>query len=190
MDVVPTEPAMSAARSDAELLRSVGVSACAFREFYVRHVREVRRFLRAQVGDDLADDLTAETFVVVFRRAHEYRATATTARAWLLGIATNLARRSWRSDTRRTSLVARLAHARAGYEDHSIDRIAAGEDRTRLRDALSQLATGEREVLLLIALGELSYVEVAAVLGVRVGTVRSRLSRARLQMRVALEEGR
>jgi RNA polymerase sigma factor (sigma-70 family) len=189
MDAVRIEPIRSAARSDAELLRSFGGSACAFREFYDRHVRDVRRFLRAQVGDDLADDLTAETFVVVLRRAHEYRATATTARAWLLGIAANLARRNRRTDTRRTRLASRLAPPRVGAEDRSFDRIDMGEDRAPLRDALSRLATGEREVLLLIALGELSYEEVAAVLGVRVGTVRSRLHRARLQMRVALEEG-
>jgi RNA polymerase sigma-70 factor (ECF subfamily) len=189
MDVVRIEPIRSVARSDAELLRSFGGSSCAFREFYDRHVRDVRRFLRAQVGDDLADDLTAETFVVVLRRAHAYRATATTARAWLLGIAANLARRNRRTDTRRTRLVSRLAQPRLGAEDGSFDRIDMSEDRAPLRDALSRIASGEREVLLLVALGELSYEEVASVLGIRVGTVRSRLHRARLQMREALEEG-
>jgi RNA polymerase sigma factor (sigma-70 family) len=187
MDVVPAVPTPSAARSDAELLRSAGTSPYAFREFYDRHVRDVRRFLRAQIGDDLADDLTADTFVVALRRADEYRPTATTARAWLFGIAANLVRRSRRTRVRRSNLLTRLATPPEAYEDRSIERIAAGDDRARLRDALARLADGEREVLLLVALGELTYDEVATVHGIRVGTVRSRLHRARSGMRTALE---
>ena len=175
MDVVPVDPAPSAACSDAELLRSVVVSEVAFRQFYDRHVRGVRRFLRAQVGDDLAEDLTAETFLVVLRRAGEYRSTAATARPWLLGIATNLARRSRRTSTRRERLLARMGRPDDRYEDRSIDRLSMGEDRTPMRSAVSRLARADREVLLLVALGELSYEEVATTLGIRVGTVRSRL---------------
>jgi RNA polymerase sigma factor (sigma-70 family) len=174
-------------RSDAALLRGAVVRPDEFREIYDRHVQPVRRFLRAQVGADLADDLTAETFAVALRRCGSYTPQVDSARAWLLGIAANLARGTRRSRARGTRALLRLPRARDGEDDRLIERLEAGATGA-IGVALARLAAHEREVLVLSALGELSYDEIAVALGVPLGTVRSRLHRARASMRSALEK--
>lgn len=171
---------------DALALRAASTDPDAFRIVYDRHAPAVRRFLLAQVGADLADDLTAETFAVALRGAAAYVSQGDSARGWLFGIAANLARGSRRSRARGARAWARLPRPREGGVDRLLERLDGDDARRPLLAALIRLSPREREVLLLVALGELSYEEIARALGIPIGTVRSRLHRARAEMRAAL----
>jgi RNA polymerase sigma-70 factor (ECF subfamily) len=151
-----------------------------FGAIFDRHFDAVHAYLTRRVGESTADDLAASTFTVAFERRRTFRREATTARPWLLGIATNLLRNERRAERRAFELLVRIRPAVSGVGRDE------GEDAVRLAEALSGLDPGQRDVLLLYAWEELSYEEIAAALGVRVGTVRSRLARARAHLRAAL----
>jgi RNA polymerase sigma-70 factor (ECF subfamily) len=148
----------------------------------------VHRYLGRRVGE-LADDLLSETFLIAFRRRASYRAEQVEARPWLIGIATNLVHGQRRSEQRRYRALARAAAEPAlpgADPSDSTDRLDAQALRGPLAGALAGLNARDRDVLLLFAYAELSYGEIATVLDVPVGTVRSRLNRARRQTRAAL----
>ncbi|MGY2127808.1 RNA polymerase sigma factor [Blastococcus sp. SYSU DS0617] len=110
-------------------------------------------------------------------------------RPWLLGIATNVLRGHERSERRRYRALAREAGRPEEHADDPADagdRLAAQALRGPLAAALAGLKPRDRDALLLLAWGQLGYGEIAAVLDVPVGTVRSRLNRARRQTRAAL----
>lgn len=178
---VPTgAEAIEASRSDPQRFALV----------FDRYFATVHRYLRRRVGKDLADELAAETFVCAFAGRNRYDRTHPDARPWLFGIAANLLRRHARTERRRL-----LAYARTGIDPISapevedvagrVDAEAAGP---RIAVALATLSPGQREVLLLFAWANLSYEETGQALGLPVGTVRSRLSRARSRMRELLAE--
>ena len=180
IEVAPQRPA-----SDAEVIaRSVDEPTCFF-ELFDRHYRSLHRFLRARGLGDAADDLAAETFVVAFRRRSRYDGAHAEARAWLFGIAINLARNAARADRRRLRAVLRLAERPSDPGEELLDRVTAGS--LPLAEALAELSAEERDTLLLHACEGLSYDEVAEALAVPVGTVRSRLHRARSKVRARLE---
>ena len=114
-----------------------------------------------------------------------FRPSATTARPWLFGIATNLLRNDRRAEFRLLRALSRLA---AGEPTLHPDLAHEGssEVTTALADALADMDADQRDVLLLHAWAELSYDEIAASLAIPLGTVRSRLSRARARLRSAL----
>lgn len=153
----------------------------AFTIVFDRHFDAVHAYAARRVGPDLADEIAAETFARAFDRRRSFDADRSDARPWLLGIATNLMRRHWRSERRRLDAYARAA------------RVAAGDGVTDLGAslvaALDELASRDREALLLLAFADLSYAEIADALGIPVGTVRSRLSRARRIVRERLDSG-
>jgi len=139
----------------------------------------VYRYLAHRLGDPAAaEDLAAETFL----RAYQARATFRpgSPRAWLFTIATNLLRDHARGRVRHDAAFAVLAGrpAPASSEPELPD--------PELAAALAALRPEEREALLLFAWAELSYEEIATATGVAVGTVRSRLSRARAQLTAEL----
>ncbi|MDT0274366.1 RNA polymerase sigma factor [Blastococcus goldschmidtiae] len=177
-----------AAPTDAQLVaRSVDEPA-EFAALFDRHAGAVHRYLGRRVGD-LADDLLSETFLVAFRRRAAYRAEHLEVRPWLLGIATNVLRGHERSERRRYRALAREAGRPEEHADDPADagdRLAAQALRGPLAAALAGLKPRDRDALLLLAWGQLGYGEIAAVLDVPVGTVRSRLHRARRQTRAAL----
>ncbi len=160
-----------------------------FAEVFDRHYGFVHRYLARRAGRDLADDLASQTFTVAFSHRGRYRDDLGTARPWLLGIATNLLRAAYRGDQRVASIVERLgseavvSSSRFALADASANR----EDDNRLTDALAHLDPGRRDALLLHALGELSYAEIAAAMDIPIGTVRSRISRACAALRAELE---
>ncbi|MFP5369548.1 MAG: RNA polymerase sigma factor, partial [Actinomycetes bacterium] len=147
----------------------------------------VHRYLGRRVGE-LADDLLSETFLFAFRRRAAYRAERVDVRPWLLGIATNLVHSHARTERRRYRALARSSAqpvTAAGSDDvHA--RVDAAALRGPLARALAGLKERDRDVLLLFAWGQLGYDEIAAVLDIPVGTVRSRLNRARRQTRAIL----
>ena len=161
----------------------------AFTEVFDRHFTFVHRYIARRAGRDLADDLASQTFTVAFSHRGRYRDDLGTARPWLLGIATNLMRAASRGDTRVALLVERLGSEAAvsPFSSTSADALADLTEDSRLTAALSRLDPGQREALLLHALGELSYAEVAATLDIPIGTVRSRISRACAAIRADLE---
>ncbi|MDG4802187.1 RNA polymerase sigma factor [Micromonospora sp. WMMD980] len=157
-----------------------------FAPLFDRHAAAVHRYLARRIGQP-ADDLLAETFLVAFRQRAGYRPDVG-VRPWLFGIATNLLRRHLRSEERRYRALARLAAAEPTppVEEEAIDRLDARALRRDLASALAALHRRDRDVLLLTAWAGLSYEQIAAVLDVPVGTVRSRLHRARRLTRLAL----
>jgi RNA polymerase sigma factor (sigma-70 family) len=161
----------------------------AFAEVFDRHFAFVHRYITRRAGRDRADDIAAQTFTVAFSHRGRYHDELGTARPWLLGIATNLLRASARSDQRVASLVERLGgEATASSSGSSLTGASStAEDDDRLTTALERLDSSQREALLLHALGELTYLEIAEALAIPVGTVRSRISRACAALRAELE---
>ncbi|MGH2831294.1 MAG: RNA polymerase sigma factor [Solirubrobacteraceae bacterium] len=155
-----------------------------FGELFDRHHRAVHRFLARRTLNGGADDLASLTFVVAFERRYSFRSNSSSALPWLLGIAANLLRESLREQRRELGTVIRL---RCEREPGVLDTEAGTElDCERLGAALAHLEAGHREVLLLAAWEELTYEEIAVTLDLALGTVRSRLHRARRQLRVLL----
>ncbi len=156
-----------------------------------RHFDAIHGYLRRRIGDDLADELASQTFLTAFDHRCRYDRSRSDARPWLFGIATNLLRNHKRHELRELR-----AYARAGIDplpdalDGTEERIDASNMRQRLAAALEQIPSDEADVLLLYALAALSYTEIAQALEIPVGTVRSRLSRARERFRklLGLEE--
>ncbi|MFG3422528.1 RNA polymerase sigma factor [Micromonospora sp. NPDC048063] len=159
-----------------------------FAVIFDRHAPYIHRYLARRLGTGIADDLAAETFLVAFRRRERYDTARPDARPWLYGIATNIVSQHRREEEREYRL--RQAYVPATNEASHDDRVAtvvtAQSLRRMLFGALAELSTGDRDVLLLIAWEELTYDEAAAALGIPVGTVRSRLNRARRLLRDAL----
>ncbi|WP_283133828.1 RNA polymerase sigma factor [Rhizohabitans arisaemae] len=159
-----------------------------FGELFRRHAPPLHRYAARRLGEDLADDIVAETFHVAFRKRNGYDPARDDARPWLWRIATNLIHRHHRSETRLYRALARTGvdPVLQNHADSVAERVTAVAATSRLAAALAGLRKGDRDVLLLIAWGELGYQQVADVLKIPVGTVRSRLNRARTKVRHAL----
>ncbi len=183
----PLRALPSAPPTDAELITASVGDPERFATLFDRHAAAVHRYLGRRVGD-LADDLLSETFLIAFRRRAAYRPEHLEVRPWLLGIATNVVHGHARSERRRYRALARAGAepAPAAGSDEIHARVDAAALRGPLAAALAGLKERDRDVLLLVAWGQLGYEEVAAVLDVPVGTVRSRLNRARRLTRAAL----
>jgi RNA polymerase sigma-70 factor (ECF subfamily) len=165
---------------DEEVVRLSAAEPELFGVLFERYGDIVFRFLAAQMTAQAAEDAASETFIAAFRVRGQYRGQAP-PRAWLLGIAANIARRHWRASRRSDVALARLQRIlptseRPLAEDPTVER---GQLSSVVRGALETLPRAQREALLLRAWGGLSYEEIAVVVGVKVGTVRSRISRAR-----------
>jgi RNA polymerase sigma-70 factor (ECF subfamily) len=169
--------------TDGELIAESSVRADAFHEVFDRHFRAVHRYVARRVGHDRADDLASQTFAVAFTRRATFRTDASDARPWLLGIATNLLMNERRAEQRSLEAVARIQaqplRPAAELADDGLDHEVAV--------SLAELDPDQRDVLLLYAWGELSQEEIASALAIPVGTVRSRMSRARRHLRLRLE---
>jgi RNA polymerase sigma-70 factor (ECF subfamily) len=153
----------------------------AFAAIFERHFDEILRYLRRRFPAE-AEELAAETFVVAFDCRESYRALGDSARPWLYGIASNLLYKRRRREARSLRAYARSAGraaAPASEFAEAIERADAQRQAPALAAALAGLRVQERDTLLLYSLAGLSYEEVAFALGVPVGTVRSRLARAR-----------
>jgi len=157
----------------------------AFGVIFDRHGSTLLRFLARRVDPAEAEDLLGEVFRIAFERRPAFDRSRDSARPWLYGIAANLVAKHYRSETRRLRALARAGAARVPDEDPAERAVAAadaGVRWARVVDAIGVLPEAERQVLLLFAWEELSYDEIAAAVGVPVGTVRSRLSRARSRL--------
>ena len=175
--------------TDGEAIRASLHTPEAFEPVFDRHYGAIYTYLARRVGPDTAGELASEVFTIAFARRHSFEPDAENARPWLYGIAGNLARHQARTWRRRRRAKQRATGDNVIWLDPDAeDRIHAGRVRHVLIDAISKLQPTEREPLVLHALSDLSYREVAAALDIPVGTVRSRLARARRQVRGFLIE--
>ena len=160
-----------------------------FSALYTRHSVAVFRFLARQTDRQSAEDLLAEVFVTAFRIRERYDGSRVNAQGWLLGIAANVARHHHRSRARFMRMSQQVYNHvdSTGREEAGMEqRLASDAVRPQLEAALNELPDRQREVLLL-SLFDLDYDEMADALSIPVGTVRSRLSRARAHMRELLD---
>ncbi|MER7943781.1 RNA polymerase sigma factor [Streptomyces sp. NPDC094458] len=163
----------------------------AFAVLYEEYARAVYNHAYRLTGDwSTAEEVLSETFLAAWRTRQAIEPEGDSLRPWLLGIATNKARNANRGRGRRLAFLARrpapepvadIADATAGRVDDA-RRLAA------VQRALGGLRRQEREVLVLCVWSGLDYAEAAEALGVPVGTVRSRLSRARTRLRRLTDE--
>jgi RNA polymerase sigma factor (sigma-70 family) len=156
-----------------------------FAEIFRRYAPDIKRYVTRRLGAEAAEDVVAETFLAAFRQRGDYDLSRPNARPWLYGIATNLAGRHVRTEVRQLRLLERTGTdpVTASFTERSDERVSAQAASTALAGALAALPKGHRDALLLVAWGELSYPETAQALGVRLGTVRSRINRARRRLR-------
>jgi RNA polymerase sigma-70 factor (ECF subfamily) len=177
-----------AAGDDAEIITASLRHPERFAVVFDRHAAYVHRYLARRLGGQLADDLVGETFLVAFGGRDRYDPAFPSARPWLYGIATNLVGQRRREEAREYRLRAALGPPadQACHAERVAEQVTAWAMSERLAAALAGLAPGDRDVLLLIAWEGLAYEEVASALGIPVGTVRSRLNRARKKVRAKL----
>ena len=165
---------MKTDRSDAALIEQSLARPDAFAELFDRHFDTVHRYARRRVGPELAEEIASETFTTAFDGRRRYDRGRADARPWLLGIAANLLRRHWRTEKRRIA---------AQVSESGGNGASPTEPGGEVADALDELSTGERDVVLLFSLADLTYAEISEALEIPVGTVRSRLARARGRLR-------
>jgi RNA polymerase sigma-70 factor (ECF subfamily) len=166
----------------------------AFEDFYREHVEAVQRFVARRVDDPyLAADLTADVFLAAIDSAHAYRPGRVEPIGWLYGIARNVVagerRRSGREQRARRRVPPSAELIEAGDLARLHERIDAEAASRRLYEAMDRLSEGERAVLELVVLEELSVSEAAKVLGIRPVAARVRLHRARRRLQEALGPG-
>ncbi|HMK93570.1 MAG TPA: RNA polymerase sigma factor [Thermoleophilia bacterium] len=177
-----------AVESDAAVIERSWSSPEDFGEVFDRHWDHIYRYCRSRAGD-AGEDVAAETFRLAFDRRSGYDTSRADAGPWLLGMATNLLRNYLRGAERGRRASQRLEVAPT--EDHAeaaIGRMEAALLGPTLARALAGIPEGDRDALLLMAWNDLTYAEVAEALDIPIGTVRSRISRARLRLRAHLSQ--
>ncbi|WP_372407340.1 RNA polymerase sigma factor [Streptomyces luteireticuli] len=165
----------------------------AFAELYEEHARTVYNHAYRLTGDwSAAEEVMSDTFLEAWRTRAKVEPEGDSLRPWLLGIATNKARNVNRGLRRKLAFLARrpapTADTVRDFADESASRIDGGRELDAVRRALTALRRPEREVLALCVWGGLDYAQAGQALGVPVGTVRSRLSRARTRLRRLTDE--
>ena len=174
--------------SDANVIAASIDEPAAFGAIFDRHASTILRYFARRVEPAAAEGLLGEVFRIAYEQRASFDPCRSSARPWLYGIAANLVGRHRRSEQRRLHAMARLAaRQRTDQNDavgelaaRSIDAVAAW---SRLAVAVDDLPAVERETLLLFAWENLSYDDIADALDVPVGTVRSRINRARSRLR-------
>src|SRR6185437_5559633 len=174
---------------DALLIRASWDDPDRFAALYDRYAAQLYRYAYRRIGAAAAEDVVAEAFLAAFRRRHTYDLSRPDARPWLFGILTRELSHHERAERAHYRALARSAASAtpADSPDEAIvDRVSAGATRNQLAAALAALPARDRDVLLLVAWGDFAYEDVARALDIPVGTVRSRLNRARRKVRDAL----
>ncbi|MEV4110646.1 RNA polymerase sigma factor [Nonomuraea sp. NPDC049695] len=176
--------------TDAELVAGYRRDPELFTAVHDRYFRDIYLYVAGRLDTQVAEDITAETFLLAFDRRDRFDPERGGLRPWLFGFATNLVARHRRKEARHYRALAQLAPEPAveGHENRVVTSVAAQRMQPRLAKALAALTGGERDVLLLVALAQLSYDEVAQALGISTGTVGSRLSRARAKIHALIDK--
>ena len=159
----------------------------AFTALYRRHKDPVYRFALLYCGSPaVASDVTQDTFVHFITQPAQFDPTRGSIGAWLCGVARNLARKHFnhREDATDPQDLQGDRGAQHGLVDRDapLERLLRAEAAEEVRQAVAAIAPHYRDVLILCELSDFSYAEAAQVCGIDIGTVRSRLSRARSQL--------
>lgn len=177
---------MEETTTDAALIAASCRDPARFAVIFERHAEEIRRFLVRRVGTDEAGAMLGEVFRIAFERRESYRSDRSSARPWLYGIASNLVLKHRRGVARRIGATGRLAtmpDSQEALEDRVVAAVHAERLFPAVADAVASLPDADRQTLLLFVWEELSYDDIAQALDIPVGTVRSRLHRARQRIR-------
>lgn len=175
---------------DSDLIEASLLNSEWFDEVFRRHRVSVFRFVSSRVGQADAADLTAETFARAFESRHRYDTARRSARSWLFGIASHVCidhlRRTGLRRRRRNEIAAGWLYRPVAEADQTAANLDAQSFGPALADALRALSERERQALLLNAVSSLTYQEIAEILEIPIGTVRSTLHRARRRLRELL----
>lgn len=178
----PAEEVVATGRGERELADALRVGdATALGDLFDRHADRIYNHCFRATGDWTdAEDATASVFLEVWRN-RERVPDQGSALPWLFGIATNVCRNLTRKRRRGLRALSLLPEPlpEPDHAEDVADRLATEERMRRVLAAVDGLPQREREVLALVVWSGLGYDEAAQALGVPVGTVRSRLSRAR-----------
>lgn len=154
-----------------------------------RHARELLRYCTRRVGAQLAEDVVAETFLIAHEQRDRFDAERGEWLPWLYGISTNLLRRHRRAEIKALRERAwAVAVDDLGHDEAAAQRVDAQRSVGRLSGVLAKLPARQRDVLMLFAVAELEYAEIATALEIPLGSVQSALHRARAKVRAALEK--
>jgi len=156
-----------------------------FRELYEAVYPDVLRFVQRRTGRERAEDVVAQTFLVVWRRFDEAPQHEGHTRAWIFGIARNVLLNDQRGERRRDALGVRLATL---AEAPSSDDVASTANRVDLAAAWRRLSDAHQEALALAVFEDLTAPQAAAVLGISPVAFRLRLTRARRILRLFLDD--
>jgi RNA polymerase sigma factor (sigma-70 family) len=176
------------ASSDGNLWDRVSAGdADAFAQLYDRHARAIYNFLyRRTASWSDAEDLTSAVFLQAWRRRSEVVLDRESALPWLLRTADYTARNDWRTKLRYRRALAAAQLLPAEVDDHSDEVAGRIDDDQRIRaarDSLKRLPRQEREIIELCVWAGLDQAAAAVALDIPIGTVKSRLSRARKRLR-------
>lgn len=175
-------------KSDAEIIRDSIDDPNEFREIFERHFEDIRRFAISRAGHHDGLDVASQVFVVAFKNRSSYRHEEyPDCRYWLFGIANTLIRSHYRKRGRSLDKETRASavepRSEPAPETGVVDLLAAEQQLAAARAAIEKLRPKLKEPLLLYCWEEMSYEQIAVTLGLPVGTVRSRINRARQKIR-------
>lgn len=179
--------------TDAQLLRRARRDPRAFDEIYVRHARQIHGWLASQVGDQLAWELTAETFAQAWIGRKRFRTEDADGSAgpWLHGIARNLHRQWARAErihrTAVEKLQVRFDVTSEPDHDDELERITAEALGSDLASSLDRLPPDQRRAIELRVIDQLPYDEIAARLDCTPDVVRMRVMRGLRTLHADLE---
>lgn len=177
---------MSESQRDSDVIAASEADPGAFGAIFERHFDAVHGYLQRRLDEHLADELAAQTFLVAFDRRSRFDRRRASARPWLFGIATNLAHNHRRHEVVELRAIAAMRPENGAGIDGVEARVDAERMRSLLAAALADLPAEESDVLCLLVWAELSQAEIADALAIPLGTVKSRLSRARGRLQSAL----
>ena len=177
--------------TDPGVERDVVAARAAVSRLFVSHAAEIFGYAARRLGPDTGADVTADVFIVAMERWHSFDPSLGTELGWLYGIASNLIRRHWRTEERRLRALA-AAQSRLNTSADPLLRVEQRADAAAhlaaVVAAIVAMSADNRDLLLLTAWEQLGPADVAEVLGIPVGTVKSRLSRIRASLRRQREE--
>ncbi|MBM9838660.1 sigma-70 family RNA polymerase sigma factor [Rhodococcus hoagii] len=162
--------------------RGPWLEATDWQDLYSAHAQSLYRYVVRRVGESAAEDIVADAFLEAWRIRDRYNANIAQSRSWLFGVATNKIRHYYRAEARRLKAAARNIAAEGPTVSNDPADLGWTLD-SQLALALSNLRIEEREVMLLVAWGDLTPLEISRVLGLTPATVRTRLFRARTALK-------
>lgn len=177
--------------TDEDLWHACAVGdADAFGVLFNRHADAVFRYVLSRCGSwHDAEELVSITFLEAWRQRHKLKPQRDSLLPWLLGVATNADRNRARASGRYADFLTRLPHSDPRHGEHEADhaeavtsRVDAEREVRALLDTTAGLHDGERDVVILCLMNGINQDDAAKTLGVRAGTVKSRLHRARAKL--------